>query len=68
MPPPKIGTKAPVFKGECTGKGKVSLTELKGKTVVLYFYPKDNTPGCTKEACSLRDRYSSFNEYNIKLI
>lgn len=49
------GTKAPEFKG-ITGEGKeVTLDDLKGKWTVLYFYPKDNTPGCTKEACSFRD-------------
>ena len=64
MPPPKIGTKAPVFKGECTGKGKVSLTELKGKKVVLYFYPKDSTPGCTTEGQNFRDLHKKFIEEN----
>ena len=64
MPPPKIGTKAPVFKGECTGKGKVNLAELKGKKVVLYFYPKDSTPGCTTEGQNFRDLHKIFIEEN----
>jgi thioredoxin-dependent peroxiredoxin len=51
----KVGAKAPDFTLP-TGEGKkISLEELKGKKVVLYFYPKDNTSGCTKEACSFRD-------------
>ena len=50
----KEGMKAPAFEAE-SRDGKVSLEELKGKTVVLYFYPRDNTPGCTKEACAFRD-------------
>ena len=45
----KVGNKAPVFKGICTGEGGVDLSKLKGKKVVLYFYPKDSTPGCTTE-------------------
>ena len=47
MATPKVGNKAPVFKGICTGKGTADLSKLKGKKVVLYFYPKDSTPGCT---------------------
>ena len=51
----KVGQKAPSFTlPDATGK-KVSLSDFKGKKVVLYFYPKDDTPGCTKEACSFRD-------------
>ena len=49
MPAPKLNAKAPVFKGECTGNKIVSLSDLKGKNVVLYFYPKDSTPGCTTD-------------------
>jgi len=56
----KVGSKAPDFTLP-TGSGeKISLNDFKGKKVILYFYPKDDTPGCTKEACSFRD--------NIKLI
>jgi peroxiredoxin Q/BCP len=52
---PKVGDRAPAFSLP-TGDGKtVSLKDFKGKKVVLYFYPKDNTSGCTKEACSFRD-------------
>ena len=44
MPAPKLNNKAPIFKGECTGNKTINLSELKGKNVVLYFYPKDSTP------------------------
>ena len=50
------GKKAPAFTMASDEGGKVKLSELKGSPVVLYFYPKDDTPGCTKEACAFRDR------------
>lgn len=53
----KVGDKAPGFEGVDQDGRSVSLSELLGKRVVLYFYPKDNTAGCTAEACSLRDGY-----------
>ena len=64
MPELQPGSKAPAFKATATG-GKyngqsVSLADFKGKTVVLYFYPKDDTPGCTKQACGLRDAWKDF--------
>jgi peroxiredoxin Q/BCP len=49
------GQKAPAFRLASSGGGKVALKDLKGRTVVLYFYPKDGTPGCTREACEFRD-------------
>jgi peroxiredoxin Q/BCP len=52
------GTIAPDFTLEADGGGEVSLSDYRGKKVVLYFYPKDNTPGCTTEACNFRDDYS----------
>jgi len=63
--PLKIGDPAPVFTaiavGGKYGKGKsVSLQDFKNQTVILYFYPKDNTPGCTTQACSLRDHWKQF--------
>ena len=64
MPAPKINLKAPVFKGECTGGKSVNLSELKGKKVVLYFYPKDNTPGCTTEGQDFRDLKKKFDKEN----
>lgn len=51
------GNKAPDFKGVDQNGSAISLEDFKGKKVVLYFYPKDNTPGCTAESCNLRDNY-----------
>lgn len=53
-----VGDKAPDFTLKSDEEKTVSLSQLKGKKVVLYFYPKDDTPGCTKEACSFRDGFS----------
>jgi peroxiredoxin Q/BCP len=58
MPGLKIGDKAPLFTLESFTGEKISLRDFIGKKIVLYFYPKDNTPGCTKEACSFRDNFS----------
>ena len=54
--------KAPAFSLKATDGTIVKLSELKGKPVVLYFYPKDDTPGCTKEACAFRDRFAEIRE------
>jgi len=54
------GTTAPDFTLPADGGGEVTLSELRGKKVVLYFYPKDNTSGCTTEACNFRDDYSEI--------
>ena len=51
------GTPAPVFTTSDQNGKKISLSDFIGKKVILYFYPKDNTPGCTQEACNLRDNY-----------
>ncbi len=56
----KEGDKAPAFSLSASGGKTISLKDLAGKKVVLYFYPKDNTPGCTKEACSLRDHHAAI--------
>ena len=64
----EVGDKAPDFTAINQDGNKIPLKDFKGKTVILYFYPKDNTSGCTKEACSLRDRYSSFKKRNIAVI
>ncbi len=67
----EIGSLAPQFKvmavgGEYGMEGKqVSLNDFKGKTVILYFYPKDDTPGCTKQACSLRDNWAGIKDKAI---
>jgi len=64
MPGPKINSKAPIFKGECTGNKTVDLNELQGQNVVLYFYPKDSTPGCTTEGQDFRDLKAQFTKAN----
>ena len=56
----KVGDKAPQFSGRDTQGNPVSLADFKGRKLVLYFYPKDNTPGCTAEACDFRDNYHRF--------
>jgi peroxiredoxin Q/BCP len=59
---PKAGDPAPPFDLEASTGGRVSLASLKGKPVVLYFYPKDDTPGCTREACDFRDMTKAFTD------
>jgi len=56
------GDPAPDFVGATNGGGRVSLADFKGKNVIIYFYPKDNTPGCNKEACGFRDQFAAFQE------
>lgn len=58
----KIGDKAPNFSGVDQNGAPVELADYKGKKLILYFYPKDNTPSCTKEACNLRDNYPLLNK------
>lgn len=58
----EIGKKAPDFSAATDGGGKIKLSDFKGKTVILYFYPKDDTPGCTKEACGFRDAKPNFSK------
>lgn len=58
----KEGDEAPDFSAQATGDLKMSLSDFKGKNVILYFYPKDDTPGCTKEACSFRDHFAQFKK------
>jgi peroxiredoxin Q/BCP len=58
----KEGATAPAFKTKDANGETVSLKDLRGQKVVLYFYPKDDTPGCTKEACSFRDAFSQFKK------
>ncbi len=60
MAQPKEGSSAPDFELLDDAGTKVRLSNLKGKPVILYFYPKDDTPGCTKEACGFRDDYGSY--------
>ena len=58
----KEGDVAPDFAAATNGGGKVSLSDFRGKNVILYFYPRDNTPGCTKEACAIRDEFGAFKK------
>lgn len=58
----KEGDKAPDFSVLDNSGARVSLKDFKGKPIVLYFYPKDDTPGCTKEACAFRDGYADFKK------
>ena len=64
----KVGDKAPDFTLPSDGGGKVSLKALKGKAVVLYFYPKDDTSGCTAEACAFRDALPDFSKVKAAVI
>ena len=56
------GDRAPDFTAATHEGGKISLSDFKGQNVILYFYPKDDTPGCTKEACAFRDEFSAFKK------
>jgi peroxiredoxin Q/BCP len=58
----KEGDKAPEFSANMNAGGKISLADYLGKNVILYFYPKDDTPGCTKEACAFRDHFADFKK------
>lgn len=62
------GDKAPDFNAKDQNGKAVSLADFKGKTVILYFYPKDDTPGCTAEACSFRDNYQSLLSQGFEVI
>jgi peroxiredoxin Q/BCP len=64
----KEGTTAPAFKTTDANGETVSLKDLRGQKVVLYFYPKDDTPGCTKEACSFRDEFATFKKRGITVL
>lgn len=64
----QIGDPAPAFTLPDQDGNSVSLADLKGQRVVIYFYPKDDTPGCTKEACNFRDQWSAFEQHGIKVL
>ena len=64
----KEGNKAPEFELQDSYGKKVKLSNFKNKKVVLYFYPKDNTPGCTKEACSFRDNFNNYKKKDITIL
>src|SRR5450432_3979415 len=65
---PKIGDLAPNFRLPSTGGKEVSLADFKGKDVILYFYPKDDTPGCTAEACSFRDHEGDLSKQHAVVL
>ena len=64
----KPGDKAPDFKGKDQDGNLISLADFKGHKLVLYFYPRDNTPGCTSQACNLRDNYDMLLEKGYKVV
>jgi thioredoxin-dependent peroxiredoxin len=64
----EVGDKAPAFRTTNQDGETVSLGDFKGRKVVLYFYPKDDTPGCTKEACSFRDGWSKFKKRGLAVL
>jgi thioredoxin-dependent peroxiredoxin len=64
----KVGQKAPAFEGIDQDNNKIRLSDFTGSKVVLYFYPKDNTPGCTAEACNLRDNYKELISKGFKVV
>ena len=61
----KIGDKAPEFTLKDSFDNEISLSDFKGKKVIIYFYPKDNTPGCTKEACNFKENWDVLQKNNI---
>jgi peroxiredoxin Q/BCP len=64
----KVGDKAPDFRATDQDGKEISLSRYKGKKVLLYFYPRDNTPGCTAEACNLRDNYPNLVKKGYEVI
>lgn len=63
-----IGDKAPVFIGKNQNGETISLNDFSGSKLVIYFYPKDNTPGCTAESCNLRDNYALLKKKGYKIV
>ena len=63
-----VGTKAPDFTLNDQNGAEVRLSDFLGKKVILYFYPKDNTPGCTRQACAFAGSYAAFKEQNVVVI
>ncbi len=63
-----VGSDAPAFTVKDTNGNTVSLSDFAGKTVVLYFYPKDDTPGCTKQACSFRDAQPDYQSKDVVVL
>lgn len=65
---PDVGEKAPLFEGQTQGGDTIRLADYQGRKVALYFYPKDDTPGCTKQACNLRDNYQALLAAGIAVL
>ena len=65
---PEVGDVAPAFSLPDQDGNTVSLSQFKGQRVVIYFYPKDDTTGCTKEACNFRDQWAQFEKHNIAVL
>ncbi|MBR3991303.1 MAG: thioredoxin-dependent thiol peroxidase [Clostridia bacterium] len=65
---PEVGAKAPDFTLKDQNGADVSLSDFRGKKVVLYFYPKDNTPGCTRQACAFAGLYGEFKKRGVEVI
>ena len=63
-----VGKKAPKFKGVDQDGNKIQLSDFEGQTLAIYFYPKDNTPGCTAQACDIRDNYKVLSKQKIAII
>lgn len=63
-----VGDKAPDFTLPTDDERQFTLSKMRGKKVILYFYPKDNTPGCTKEACDFRDHFAKFSNEGVEIV
>ena len=66
--PLQTGDPAPIFIGRDQNNNVITLTDFLGKKLILYFYPKDNTPGCTAQACNLRDNYQALQDKGYQII
>ncbi len=64
----EVGAKAPPFETIDQDGNRVSLKDYRGKKVILYFYPKDDTPGCTREACAFRDDFAKFKKLKVEIL
>jgi peroxiredoxin Q/BCP len=65
---PEVGQAAPDFSGLTQDGAAISLSDFKNKKLAIYFYPRDNTPGCTKQACNLRDHFETLSDVGISII
>ncbi len=67
-PMPEVGAPAPDFSGVTQDGSEISLSDFDGQKLALYFYPRDNTPGCTRQACNLRDNYDALENEGIAIV